>query len=103
MQNLHQKYFETFLYTPKLTVSNVVSRTIKFMQWVQDLDGVETGPQKKAVVMQLIRDLTDDGDDTTLSVFEQLVPPLIDNIIAVDQKNIRIRRKFTSCFPCRSG
>lgn len=105
MIKIKQKYVEVFGEGSSITHSNVVERVVKIMQWVQRFYGPTSGHEKKSMVMEFVRDLVDDQDDSTLSIFEVMVPSLIDTLIAVDQKNIRIHPKARKllCFSCKKS
>ena len=72
------------VFTGPVTLTNIASRTIQLMLWVEEIHDL-AGPQKKQMILALVKESVDDGDDATNSVLERVMPELIDSLIAVDK------------------
>ena len=95
-----------------VTSSNITGIVLSLMQFVQTIGGL-TGAQKKQLVISVIRKfITEEIEDRDLardlSVFVELtLPPLIDEFVALNNRETRIKIKsciskiLQKCFCCK--
>lgn len=95
-----------------VTSSNITGIVLSLMQFVQTIGGL-TGAQKKQLVISVIRKfITEEIEDRDLardlSVFAELtLPPLIDEFVALNNRETRIKIKsciskiLQKCFCCK--
>ena len=79
-------------------IVDLVPQLIKSVEKYKDLKGVE----KKQLVIELIKhfiDITDGfGEDAIIDpILKQLVPSIIDNLIKVDKKELKLKKKLPPC------
>lgn len=96
--DLAQKIENIFLEDGGINSSNIISISIELMQLVENYKGL-TGSKKKDVVIDVINLLltTNVRDKNELFVLKEIVdftiPTIIDTIISIDKKEIRIKLK----------
>jgi hypothetical protein len=95
-----------------VTSSNITGIVLSLMQFVQTIGGLN-GAQKKQLVISVIRKfITEEIEDRDLardlSVFAELtLPPLIDEFVALNNRETRIKIKsciskiLQKCFCCK--
>ena len=95
-----------------VTSSNITGIVLSLMQFVQTIGGLN-GAQKKQLVISVIRKfITEEIEDRDLardlSVFVELtLPPLIDEFVALNNRETRIKIKsciskiLQKCFCCK--
>ena len=95
-----------------VTSSNITGIVLSLMQFVQTIGGLN-GAQKKQLVISVIRKfITEEIEDRDLardlSVFAELtLPPLIDEFVALNNRETRIKIKsciskiLKKCFCCK--
>ena len=80
-----------------LTVENVAFVLIGLMQFVDSMDDI-SGPEKKALVIStLTRYIEDDGNPCNLPL--DLLPSVIDALVAVDKNELKIHVRPHKCIP----
>jgi hypothetical protein len=98
--SLLARYMEEFPVARTLTLDNMIERVVILMRWAEALRG-KSGPEKKELVLDLVRSMVDDHDDQTTTFAEVALPGLVDALIAVDKSRIKIRKPLLclSCLP----
>lgn len=107
-------YEETkrLLHGGKLTPANIIIIVINLMKIVENYADLK-GPQKKQVILEAINMLINDTNDNVedandlMMLVKMTLPSVIDVIISVDRKNLRIKVKkawkfLLSCCSCRA-
>lgn len=87
------------------TLSNVTEATASCMVLVQHMSGF-SGEEKKAVVVAAVTKFVDDTDLSGVMepVVLQLIPVVIDQLVAADHNQLRLRPRpqwCTGCLPRR--
>ena len=80
------------------TIVDVVPELIKTADKYKNLAGIE----KKQLVLDILKNIIDNtdgfGDDAIIdSILKSLVPSIIDNLIKVDKKQIKLRNSNPCC------
>ena len=84
----------------KPSMGSVVEMVVRAMEMVQCMKGLPTGAQKKAVVMRSLQQFIDDTD--MMGVMEpvvlNIIPVMIDNLVAADRHKLKIHPAAVGCF-----
>lgn len=94
-ENYDERIVEDLLYTfSKPSLENLTSMLVRTMQLVGSMKN-KTGLEKKTVVIACIREVVDRSDVTgeLEPIILNVLPPLIDNLIAVDNNQLVINPK----------
>jgi hypothetical protein len=106
--NIYNKLYKSLELTvqnKKLTTTNVLFITTNLMKTVEKYNGIH-GEEKKDLIINVVRKFVvdrlevEDGDVMLLFV-DEFLPQIIDTLILVDTKQIKIkiRKKCKSFFP----
>jgi hypothetical protein len=90
-----------------MTTASVISKVPVMMHAIEKVNGVlkMKGSEKKNLLIKVLSDYIqkekDDNDDIALYFVQQVLPPLIDTLVRVDKKEIKIKVKkcCAKCLP----
>ena len=82
-----------------LSLKTLVPRVVCIMQLIERYCNNYTGAQKKQMVISIMSSFFVDEEATTNTVIQLMVPTLIDHVILIDKKKIKINKKF-NIFSC---
>lgn len=88
-----QKLYDS-LSNNSMSAENIITTTVTLMQISEQFKTL-TGPMKKQLVLDVIKDSIKDNEELVYLV-DMILPSLIDTIISVDKKELRIKVK--KCF-----
>lgn len=99
MDTAEVKNFIDGLKLNTITFSDLPELIVKVMKFVEKFNKLD-GLHKKNLVIDIVKKTVDDSDvfGSWETVILPMIGPMIDQIISVDKKEIKINQKWTKCF-----